>query len=271
MSGTTSNIFNTGANLAAPSGALLMPDYDVVIGADASTAEWWHPDTGFITDAGGGAISAMATQKTSGGTNLSQASAASQPSLLTNALNGRNALAFRRQTVGAPDRFLYTFPAGAGISWTKIMVLRDPTGGAANGNVWSGGTTGPHRLEFAFSANDGEHILTRMGPSLAASVIFKPRPINTWFLVMSAFDHVAGQAAISVNGGAWALSSTTGVVVDGTATSIGALASDGSNAGVNVDVAMIGLDTTALHLAGNAAKLAVWKQLVRDDFGLSIA
>ena len=51
----------------------------------------------------------------------------------------------------------------------------------------------------------------------------------------------------------------------------GALASDGSNAGVNVDVAMIGLDTTALHLAGNAAKLAVWKQLVRDDFGLSIA
>lgn len=34
---------------------------------------------------------------------------------------------------------------------------------------------------------------------------------------------------------------------------------------------MIGLDTTALHLAGNAAKLAVWKQLVRDDFGLSIA
>lgn len=266
MSG--SNIFNTGAVLAAPAGALLMPDYEVAIGADPTTVEWWHPDTDAITESAG-AVSQLRSQKATGGTVLNQATAASQPTLLSAAINGRNALRFAKQTVGAPDRFLYTFPAGASLSWTKIMVVRDFS--ELSGNLWSASDGNGHRLEFAYSVNDLNHVLARMGAANVLTSFFKPRPLNTWFLVMSSFDHVAGQSALSVNGGGWALSSATGGSVTGTASGIGAFPADGSNAGGTFDAAMIALDSTALHLAGNATKLGLWKQLIRDDFGLTIA
>jgi hypothetical protein len=90
MSG--SNIFNTGAVIAAPSGALPMPDYEAAIGADATTVEWWHPDADAITESGG-LVSQLRTQKATGGTTLS-ASSGNRPTLLSGAINGRNALRF---------------------------------------------------------------------------------------------------------------------------------------------------------------------------------
>lgn len=266
MSGT-SNIFNTGAIIVAPSGALLMPDYETAIGADPTTVEWWHPDADAITESGG-VVSQLRTQKATGGTTLT-AVTGSRPALLAAAVNGRNALRFQRNASEPPDRFAYTFPAGAALSWTKIMVIRDY--GPLQGELWSTDGTNAHRISFVNTVNDGDHVLARGGASLASSALFKPRPLNAWFLVMQSFDHVAGRVALSVNGGSWILGSA-GVTVDVTASNIGARPSETSNnTGGQFDAAMIALDSTALHLAGNAAKLTLWKQLVRDDFALTIA
>ncbi len=262
-----SNIFNTGAPIPPPPGALLMPDYDVAIGDDPGTVEWWHPDPGYVT-VSDGLVSSLRTQKAHGGTHLS-AEGGHRPALLENAINGRAALRFQRNPDEPPDRFVYEFPAGPSRSWTKIMVLRDY--GPLQGDVWSADGPSSHRLQFTHLANDGHRVLHRVIASQTSSAIFRPRPVNAWFLIMASFDHVTGRVGLSIDGGRWIIG-RKGASLEPATSTIGARPADTDrNSGGQFDAAMIALDNAALHLPEHAAKLALWNQLVRDDFALMIA
>lgn len=253
------------AGASAPVGAPLRPNYDTLIGARASNKEWWHPDTGYVTVLAGNLVSAMKTQKASGGTNLAQASGASQPELIAGAIDGRPALRFQRQVSGAPDRFPYDFVVNPGDAFSAVFLLSsaDAQSGAGGGvSLWSGAGV---RVDLSYSANDGETFYLRAGPSNVLDVKV-PRPVNEFFVGLLSYDPPTQRLAGSVNFGPWVVSSAQADITTTTGGAFGAAIGAGSGVGLNADVAMIGMDTIALHTAANAASLGWWKSLIRDDF-----
>lgn len=268
--GPTILIDNPGNVIPAAPDAPILIDYDNEVIAVSS--DFWLPELSYVTKDGSDRISAVATQKTSDGTALTQATAGSQPLYVSDAINGKAAMRFARQTVGVPDRFLYTFPAGASLSWTKIVVLRaDADNTGRTGTIWSTGGTNGHRMDLGYSGGDGDHLLCRAGASLASSANVVPRPAaGTWFLAKMSFDHVLGKVACQIDGGAWAVAATGGVTVDVTASGIGARPDEGSNVGLNADIAFAAVVPVALHLEANATLNADIDQFVRDYFDLTI-
>jgi hypothetical protein len=254
---------------AAPDAPILI-DYDTEV--IAPSTDFWLLEPSYVTKDASDYISAIATQKTTGGVTLTQATAAQQPLYIADAIDGNAAMRFARDPSGAPDRFLYTFPAGASLSWTKIVVLRtdaDQTG--RNGKLWGTDGTNAHRMDLAYSGGDGDHFLCRAGAGLASSAKILARPAaGVWWLAKMSFDHVLGQVAAQINGGAWTLAATTGVTVDVTASAIGAGPSDGSNVGCNADLALVEVVPVALHLEANATLDSDIDQFVRDYFDLTI-
>lgn len=268
--GPTILIDNPGNVIPAAPDAPILIDYDNEVIAVSS--DFWLPELSYVTKDGSDRISAVATQKTSDGTTLIQNTAAQKPLYVADAINGKAAMRFARDPSGAPDRFPYTFPAGAGLSWTKIVVLRtdaDQTG--QNGKLWGTDGTNAHRMDLAYSMTDGNHLLCRAGAGLVSSAKVLNRPAaDVWWLAKMSFDHVLGKVAAQINGGAWTVAETGGVTVDVTASAIGAGPTDGSNVGCNLDIAFAQAVPVALNLEANAALDADIDQFVRDYFDLTI-
>jgi hypothetical protein len=259
--------------ISAAAGAPTLTDYDT----DLIAPSWdlWLPDTGYVTVDGGNKISAVATQKLTGGQTLAQGASAQQPLLVANQINGRAAMRFARAGAAAPTRFLLTdFPAGAALSWTKFAVMKSAYVGVSNTHsevLGTNTTTGGHRLELVWASGPGDQIQARAGNALGSTAAAS-YPDNAWFFVAAAWDHVIGQSAISVDGATWVLAGTTGLSATLQTVGIGDRAGvSGSNQGLNADIAMIGVYPAALHLAGQAAPWADLKSFVRDTFALTIA
>lgn len=263
--------------VAAPTGAPRRPNYDVLIGQRASNREWWHPDPGYaIEGSTPGQLGTLLSQKASGGTALIQASAANQPLIIANALDGRPALRFMRSSSGAPRRLnIPSFPAGAGQSWSFVALIKSAARqdlgsgslGGGDGVLSTTGTSDSLRLDLSYITNDGEIAYLRGGSGLPLEVK-KARPVDEWFVLWASWNGADKSGALRVNDSTWSIDTSGNVDLTAPSAWIGAFSGAGTNQGTNMDVAMMGVDTIPLHVSsgGGGDALLAWKQLIRDDF-----
>lgn len=247
------------ADITAPTGAKLLPNYDRVIGLDASTWAWFVPDTAYITLTSG-KVSAWANRK-SGGPTITQGTAGVRPVVGGDAtILGRPYLRFT-STNQLP---LTGFPAGASLSWSKILVARQYGSGIPKAAALFSSANSAGRHLLSTSVTTGNVAQTVGSPDVATNNVIAP-DWSQWLMIIASWDHTTGTAGlyISTVGGSFSTNTNALAVASLTSMTIG---SSG-----DVDYAAIGVDTTALHLTANLAKLNWWKQWVRDRFGLTVA
>lgn len=247
------------ADIPAPSGARLLPNYDRVLGESASTFAWWVPDAAWLTLVSG--LVSNWNSRRAGGPALTQATAGVRPTPgADSSILGRPYLRF----TGSNALALASFPAGLSSSWSKLMVLRRHGAGIpkAASLLTSANSAGRHLLQL--SATTGNMTQTVGSPTAVATTITPPSWAD-WRLVVATWDHLTGTGGLYASN--LSPSFTTAVNAAGSGATLTTATLGGAG---DVDYAAVAVDSVALHLPANATKLAWWKQWTRDRFGMSV-
>lgn len=260
-------VINGGADIVPTASASLDPDYEAIITPDVES--WFDAYASGLTLVSG-VVSNVANQKP-GGAALTQGAVGSRPAIEAAKLDGRDAFIFTRGVGVLPKRLLNTFPAGASLSWTKVMVVWDSEGATTGdqGALWGGGGNGAgaHRVH----RNSG-NIIHRCGGATNEALVQVAIDWTVPHLIMADWDHTTGTAGLSIDGLSWTTTTNALASVTQTACAIGAEPTTSSGLGWNGWGFEYLIYPVSLRLSANATKLAWAKQLIHDDFpSLTIA
>lgn len=209
----------------------------------SETFDFWLAEADEVT-LNGSNVATLGSKKTAGGQTLTP-SASRQPVWDADHGDGLPSIEFERQPAGAPDSFPITgFPAAAGLSWSKVMLIKAATmnGVGSTLNIFSSPSTGNrHQLRYGYNTDSGDFLSALIGASPnQISLVYPQRPVDEWFLVEQVWDGTTNVAGIALNGGNFIFEDETSAVpggpdplavADATTLDFGALAADGSGQG----------------------------------------
>lgn len=270
---TTYPYFDAGAanDIAPPSGyPYTDPDYASLVVNHANMAEFWMAYSDKLTMDGSLRVSAIATEKASGGNTITIHSVNANPLYVPGAYAGRPALEVARNVSGIPD------------------TMRLPNGIPATGDfsifftlASTEGTPGTSRIMAGTSNSTGKLTFTALGAAIQMRVSNTPNevtitwPVNIdWSAVLphvfvGSIDRAAGTFGLSVDGGAFVTSTNVAATITNLAFAFGAKYDDSTNAGFNGRFYSWGMTDVALHKAGSATLWGNLRRQASDYLSLS--